>query len=106
MISNIEEGLIFSRSFRYVLACPLYAFGAYIHSVEKYINCLKYAYITISFSYAYLSGLHRLIQSAPAYIINKMLIHNMYSHIHAIYTFHFFIYLFIFFFFLRKQYTN
>lgn len=93
MISNIEEGLIFSKSFRYVLACPLYAFGAYIHSVEKYINCLKYAYITISFSYAYLSGLHRLIQSAPAYIVNKMLI-RMYSHIHATCTFHFYIYFF------------
>lgn len=75
MISNIEEGLTFSKSLRNVLACPLYAFGANTHSVEKYTKCLKYAYITISFSYAYLSGLHRFMQSAPACIIHKILIY-------------------------------
>lgn len=103
MISNIEEGLIFSRSFRYVLACPLYAFGAYIHSVEKYINCLKYAYITISFSYAYLSGLHRLIQSAPAYIVNKMLIETC-IHIYMQHVPFIFLFLFLFFFFEKAVY--
>lgn len=39
-----------------------------MHSVEKYTNCLKYAYMTISFSYAYFSGLQRMIESAPVCI--------------------------------------
>lgn len=34
MISKIELGRIASKSFTSALACPLYAVGEYIHSVE------------------------------------------------------------------------
>ena len=43
----------------YVRAKPRAAKGAYRHSVEKYSSFLKCAYITISFSKQYLSGLLR-----------------------------------------------
>lgn len=65
-MSIIADGLMASKSFKNTLACPLYAMssantlaegedkdlpsGEYIHSVEKYVNFLKYAYMTISFS--------------------------------------------------------
>lgn len=62
----IEDGLIFSKSFINLRAYPLYEFGANTHSVEKYNKCLKYAYITISFSYVYFKGLHRIMESSPA----------------------------------------
>ena len=45
MMSTIALGRAASRSFSNARACPRYASGEYMHSVEKYSNFLKYAYL-------------------------------------------------------------